>query len=73
MSTPERRLHVVGAKDEPIRDLAQQVHDLTLRVALAKSLLGQRNWPGCEHQAELVRMALDGATIDQLKEEDQRK
>jgi hypothetical protein len=72
MTAPRRHLRVVDS-GPAVADLQAEVRDLTLRAALAKSILNQRSWPGCEHEARLVRMALDGASIDQLKEEDQRK
>lgn len=61
MSIPERHLHV-----------ADEAQELRGRLNVAMSLVQHRHFCGdCQRIADLVRMALSGASIDQLQEKDQ--
>jgi hypothetical protein len=51
------------------RPLAERETDYAARVALALSILGHRQiCANCAHHTEQVKLALQGATIDEIRE-----
>lgn len=67
-----RHLRAVDNNEPTVQDLKQQINVLTGRLNLSKSLLSHRDWTGCEKNARLVRMALEGASIADLQAEERK-
>lgn len=61
MTIPERHLRIVADESQELRG----------RINVALSLVQHRHFCGeCQRIADLIRMALAGASIDQLQEKD---